>query len=60
MCPMKQNELSDIRKLIEMALQYLNAAKCDIDDSEFALDAESKLATAEAFLRQALEKLDNK
>lgn len=57
---MKQNELSDIRKLVEAALQHLNSAKCDIDDSEFALDAESKLATAETFLRQVLEKLDNK
>lgn len=57
---MKQTDLPDIRRLIEAAVQYLNAAKCDIDDSEFALDAESKLATAEAFLTQALEKLNER
>lgn len=54
---MKQNDPHEIRRFIEAALQYLNAAKCDIDDSEFALDAEDKLGAAESFLRQALEKL---
>lgn len=54
---MKQSDVHEIRRFIEAAIQYLNAAMSDIDDSEFALDAENKMGTAEAYLRQALELL---